>query len=108
MWVGGFLLVKGKRMTRYKVTYWHPHCDKCKDRGVALGESLILSMSECEALYDSCPRCFKAMGAVETAEEVEVEKPKAKRKYKKLAPKPEPQETDDEIEVPEPAVEEQS
>lgn len=62
-------------MTKYKVTYWHPHCEPCKDRGVALGESLTLSLEECEALYDECPLCFRGMGAVEVAE-----KKKTKRK----------------------------
>lgn len=73
-------------MTKYKVTYWHPHCEPCKDRGVALGESLTLSLEECEALYDECPLCFRGMGAVEV--------PEKKTKRKKSAPKP--QETDDE------------
>lgn len=53
---------------RYAVKYWHPHCSKCADRGVALGDSLLLTLEEAEALYDACPRCFRAQGVVETKE----------------------------------------
>lgn len=81
-------------MTKYSVKYWHPHCEPCKDRGVALGESLILSLEECEALYDECSLCFRGMGAVEV--------PEKKNKRKKSAPKP--QETDDEVDVQDPSV----